>query len=60
MTQMQETVMTEKSTGSPIGPERLKAFEDNWQTAMGAWFPGERVVLRGQGVFTEINECSWM
>ncbi|RLA38735.1 MAG: hypothetical protein DRQ64_08340 [Gammaproteobacteria bacterium] len=42
------------------GPERLKSFEDNWQTEMGAWFPGERVVLRGKDVFTELNNHSWM
>ncbi len=52
--------MTEKSTSSLNGPELLKLFEDNWQTEMGAWFPGERVVLRGKDVFTELNECSWM
>ena len=52
--------MTEKSTNLTNGPERLKFFEDNWQTEMGAWFPGERVVLRGKDVFTELNECSWM
>ena len=60
MTQVRETVMTEKSTNSPTGPERLKAFEDNWQTAMGAWFPGERVVLRGKDVFKELNDYSWV
>jgi hypothetical protein len=52
--------MTEKSTSSLNGPELLKFFEDNWQTEMGAWFPGERVVLRGKDVFSELNECSWM
>ena len=52
--------MTEKDADTPTGPERLKAFEDNWQTAMGAWFPGERVVLRGKNIFTELNNYSWM
>lgn len=52
--------MTEKSTSSLSGPELLRFFEDNWQTEMGAWFPGERVVLRGKDIFTELNECSWM
>jgi len=27
---------------------------------MGAWFPGERVVLRGQDLFTELRDLSWM
>ena len=52
--------MTEKNTSTLNGPERLKAFEDNWQTEMGAWFPGERVVLRGKDVFSELNNHSWM
>ncbi|MBQ0719666.1 MAG: hypothetical protein KBT88_05160 [Gammaproteobacteria bacterium] len=52
--------MTEQETNTLTGPELLKAYEDNWQTAMGAWFPGERVVLRGKDVFTELNDCSWM
>lgn len=52
--------MTEKDTNPLSGPELLKSFEDNWQTEMGAWFPGERVVLRGKDVFTELNEYSWM
>ncbi len=42
------------------GPELLKHYEDNWQTDMGAWFPGERVVLRGKDVFTELNNHTWM
>ena len=52
--------MIEKETNTPSGPERLAAYEDNWQTAMGAWFPGERVVLRGKDVFTELNNKTWM
>lgn len=42
------------------GPELLKEFEDNWVTAMGAWFPGERVVLRGKDVLSELNHHRWM
>jgi len=52
--------MIEKDNSTLTGPERLKAYEDNWQTEMGAWFPGERVVLRGKDVFSELSECSWM
>jgi|AZII01.1.fsa_nt_gi hypothetical protein len=52
--------MTKKIINIESGPERLKSFEDNWQTEMGAWFPGERVVLRGKDVFTELSQCSWM
>ncbi|MBV1930060.1 MAG: hypothetical protein KUG81_11175 [Gammaproteobacteria bacterium] len=52
--------MIEKDNNALTGLERLKAYEDNWQTEMGAWFPGERVVLRGKDVFTELNNHSWM
>ncbi|MBL4780677.1 MAG: hypothetical protein JKX92_00415 [Porticoccaceae bacterium] len=52
--------MIEGPTNTPKGPERLKAYEDNWQTEMGAWFPGERVVLRGKDLFTEFENHSWM
>ncbi|MEZ0149098.1 MAG: hypothetical protein AB9Q19_07240 [Candidatus Reddybacter sp.] len=53
-------MMIEKQTDTLTGPERLEAYEDNWQTEMGAWFPGERVVLRGKDVFTELNNQTWM
>lgn len=33
--------------------------EENWQTAMGASFPGERVVARGKDLFTEFSDYSW-
>jgi len=52
--------MIEQETNTLTGPERLAAYEDNWQTAMGAWFPGERVVLRGKDVFSELNNNTWM
>ncbi|MFT6624113.1 MAG: hypothetical protein ACJAZI_000171 [Cycloclasticus sp.] len=42
-----------------IGPNTLIQAEDNWQTDMGAWFSGERVVFRGKDLFTELNDFSW-
>lgn len=42
------------------GPELLRHFEDNWETEMGAWFPGERVVLRGKNIFSAFDASSWM
>ena len=39
---------------------KLEKYEDNWQTSMGGWFPGEKVLLRGKNVFTELNDKSWM
>ena len=41
------------------GPELLKHYEDNWETEMGAWFPGERVVLRGKSVLDELSDYRW-
>lgn len=41
------------------GPNTLIQAEDNWQTDMGAWFSGERVVFRGKDLFTELNDFSW-
>ncbi|KXJ42721.1 MAG: hypothetical protein AXW16_05665, partial [Cycloclasticus sp. Phe_18] len=42
-----------------IGPDTLKEAEDNWQTDMGAAFPGERVVLRGKDLFTDLKNLKW-
>lgn len=42
------------------GPELLAAFEDNWETEMGAWFASERVVVRGRDLFTSFASSSWM
>jgi len=41
-------------------PEKLLEAEDNWQTAMGLSFPGERVVIRGKDLFTELKDMRWM
>ena len=35
-------------------------YEDNWETSMGGWFPGEKVILRGKNVLTELNEYRWL
>ena len=42
------------------GPERLLEAENNWVTRMGAWFPGERVVFRGQDLHVDLKDMSWM
>jgi hypothetical protein len=42
------------------GPEELLQFEDHWVTDLGAWFPGERVVLRGKDLLTELADQRWM
>lgn len=40
--------------------DTLLNAEENWVTDMGAWFPGENVVLRGRNVFQDIHDDSWM
>lgn len=43
--------------------ENLKkklAWEENWQTQLGAWFAGERVVMHGENVLELMNCKSWM
>jgi len=42
------------------GPKTLLEYEDNWVTAMGAFFPGERVVFRGKDLFHELKYLGWM
>ena len=42
------------------GPQTLLDAENNWETDMGAWFPGERVVFRGKDLFQELGDSSWM
>jgi len=44
-------------------PNKLKIlnqWEQTWETAMGAWFPGERVLFRGKELLQELNQLSWM
>ena len=38
----------------------LSAAEDVLYTDMGAWFQGERVVIRGKDLFTEFKHSSWV
>lgn len=42
------------------GPDFLKSVENCWETDLGAWFPGERVVFRGHDLFSELSETPWM
>lgn len=41
-------------------PDKLIDAEDNWQTTMGLSFAGERVVIRGKDLFTELKDMSWI
>lgn len=38
----------------------LKDFEDSWKTEMGGAIAGERVVVRGKDLFTDLCEFSWL
>jgi hypothetical protein len=38
----------------------LLDFEDRWETDLGAWFAGERVVFRGKDLFSELRDMPWM
>lgn len=42
------------------GPDTLLAYEDNWETELGAWFPGETVIFRGLDVFKDLNHLDWV
>ncbi|MDW3095061.1 MAG: citrate/2-methylcitrate synthase [Gammaproteobacteria bacterium] len=34
--------------------------EENWQTDLGGSIPGERVVVRGRDLFSELKDFSWL
>lgn len=38
----------------------LTRTEENWQTEMGGSIPGERVVVRGKDLFSELEDFSWL
>ena len=35
-------------------------WEENWITSLGAWIPGERVVMHGQNILSTMKGKSWM
>ncbi|NRD74091.1 hypothetical protein HQQ94_12760 [Shewanella sp. VB17] len=41
-------------------PHTLAAWEENWTTELGAWYPGERVVFRGQDMHKDLAALPWM
>ena len=38
----------------------LKKTEGNWETDMGGSIPGERVVIRGKNLFSDLSQGSWL
>lgn len=38
----------------------LASWEENWTTELGIWYPGERVVFRGQDMFKDLSTLPWM
>lgn len=41
-------------------PYKLEPFEDNWETHIGGWIPGEKVILRGKNLLTELKDYRWL
>ncbi len=39
---------------------QLEGYEDRWETKVGAWFPGERVLFRDKDLFGEFSHRPWM
>lgn len=42
------------------GPQLLEQHVGRLTTSMGAFFPGERVVFRGQDLFTSLKDLDWL
>jgi len=42
------------------GPKLLEEYVGRLSTSMGAFFPGERVVFRGQNLFTSLKDLDWL
>jgi hypothetical protein len=42
------------------GPQLLEEHVGRLATRMGAFFPGERVVFRGQDLFTSLKDLDWL
>lgn len=42
------------------GPVYLSQCENNWETDVGAWFPGEAVIYRGKDLFSEVSDLGWL
>ena len=38
----------------------LLSYEDNWETELGAFIPGESVVIRGKNLFEEFSKKPWI
>jgi Citrate synthase, C-terminal domain len=42
------------------GPAQLLESENRWESRMGGWFPGERVVFRGRDLHRDLKDLSWL
>lgn len=40
--------------------EMLSKWESRWTTDLGAWFPGDQVLLRGKNIFEDWADSRWM
>jgi len=51
---------SEGSKAQARGVGALLAHEERWDTEMGKWFPGERVVFRGQDLHHDLRDMGWI
>lgn len=42
------------------GPEVLLERENNWETELGAWYPGDTVIFRGLDLFKDLGHLDWV
>ena len=42
------------------GPDLLIERENNWETELGAWFPGDTVIMRGLDLFDDLGHMDWV
>lgn len=50
-----------KNTKLVLDPiAQLAEWEAQWLTAMGGWFPGKKVILRGKNLFKDLSDKTWM
>ncbi|NIX36082.1 MAG: hypothetical protein GWN10_18040, partial [Nitrospinaceae bacterium] len=47
-------------TNPMSGPDLLLERENNWETDLGAWYPGETVIMRGLDLFQDLGHIGWI
>lgn len=52
--------MSESHNNEAARVAQLREWEGRWETEMGGWFPGERVIVRGKNIFTECRDMDYI